>query len=39
MTDRDFKIEFETLVKEVVTPIFQGLEFKKNGNNFYREIH
>ncbi len=39
MTDRDFKIEFETLVKEVVAPIFQGLDFKKNGNNFYREIN
>ena len=39
MTDRDFKIEFETLVKEIVVPIFQGLGCKKNGNNFYREIN
>jgi len=36
MTDRDFKIEFEALLKEIVVPIFQGLGFKKNGNNFYR---
>jgi hypothetical protein len=37
MTQRNLKIEFETIVKEVVAPIFQGLGFKKSGNNFYRE--
>jgi len=39
MTDRDYKIEFETIVQEVIAPVFQGLGFKKNGNNFYREIN
>ena len=37
MTDRDIKIEFEIIVKEIVAPIFQRFGFKKSGNNFYRE--
>ncbi len=39
MTDRDYKIEFETIVKEVITPIFRKFGFRKSGNNFYREIN
>ena len=39
MEDRDLSLEFKTLVKEVVFPIFQEYGFKKNGNNFYRDIN
>lgn len=32
---RDYKIEFESIVKEVIAPIFKELGFRKNANNFY----
>ncbi|MBR9920984.1 MAG: DUF4304 domain-containing protein [Bacteroidetes bacterium] len=38
MTDRDFKSEFDSIIKEVIAPIFKANGFKKNGNNFYRDL-
>ncbi|MBR9778018.1 MAG: DUF4304 domain-containing protein [Cytophagales bacterium] len=38
MTDRDFKTEFDSIIKEVIAPIFKANGFKKNGNNFYRDL-
>ena len=35
---RDFKIEFESIVKEIIAPIFKELGFRKNANNFYRDL-
>lgn len=38
MTNRDFKSEFDSIIKEVITPYFKANGFKKNGNNFYRDL-
>ena len=36
MTQRHFKSELDSIVKEIVAPIFKELGFKKKGYNFYR---
>ncbi|MCG8389587.1 MAG: DUF4304 domain-containing protein [Cytophagales bacterium] len=38
MTQRDFKLEFDSIVKETIAPILKELGFRKNGNNFYRDL-
>jgi hypothetical protein len=38
MTSRDFKSEFDSIIKEVISPIFKANGFKKNGNNFYHDL-
>lgn len=39
MTQRDYKIEFDSIVKEIIAPIFKELGFRKNANNFYRDLN
>tara|TARA_R110002094_G_scaffold92013_1_gene94014 strand:- start:6712 stop:7488 length:777 start_codon:yes stop_codon:yes gene_type:complete len=38
MKQRDYKSEFNSIVKGVIAPIFKDFGFKKNGNNFYRDF-
>ena len=39
MTDRDFQKEFDSLIKEIVTPTFKQFGFKKKDKNFYRKTY
>jgi hypothetical protein len=36
MTDRDYKMEFDNLIKEIIAPTFKERGFKKKVNNFYK---
>lgn len=38
MTNRDIKSEFDSIIKDVIAPFFKANGFKKNGNNFYRDL-
>ncbi len=37
MTERDLKIEFDSILKDIVSPIFKSYGFKKQRNHFFRE--
>ncbi|SDL86653.1 protein of unknown function [Salinimicrobium catena] len=34
----DLNLEYDSIIKEVITPIFKNFGFKKIGNNFYRDF-
>lgn len=36
---RDFKVEFDNLIKEVIAPILKENGFKKKASNFYKPSH
>lgn len=38
MPTRDYKKEFESIIKEVIAPTFKDLGFRKSGNNFFRDL-
>ena len=38
MANRNLKSEFDSIITEVIAPVFKANGFKKNGNNFYRDL-
>lgn len=39
MITRDFKTEFDNLIKEIIAPTFKMIGFKKKANNFYKSTN
>lgn len=36
---RNFKVEFDNLIKEIIVPAFKAIGFKKKNNNFYKSTN
>ena len=36
---RNFKVEFDNLIKEIIAPAFKAIGFKKKNNNFYKSTN
>ncbi|HEX9825739.1 MAG TPA: DUF4304 domain-containing protein [Flavobacteriaceae bacterium] len=38
MINKDLNKEFNSIIRDIISPIFKDLGFKKKGNNFYRDF-